>query len=223
VQRLLLVDCGDIQPWQCSSPAGLAINKGDACIVQKDGILDCGHVIMDSRSDKGELKGLPTVLRRATLQDQAVATENGLLTKNAWRVCRQKVSESNLPLRVELLRYAFDRSQLTIIFTAEERVDYRQLIHDLSSELHIRVEMKQIGVRDAAALRGGLAPCGRIMCCKVWLRKFDNVNVRLAKNQGIPLRQSSINGMCGRLKCCLRFEYFSAYKKDNKKVSRNLS
>ena len=72
--------------------------------------------------------------------------------------------------------------------------------------------MKQIGARDAAALRGGMAPCGRIMCCKSWLQKFDNVNVRLAKNQGVPLRQSSINGMCGRLKCCLRFEYFSSYK-----------
>jgi cell fate regulator YaaT (PSP1 superfamily) len=221
MHRLLLIDCGDIHPWQCNCPAALAINKGDACIVQSDGILEYGHVLMESQGEAEETKSSPTVLRRATLQDQAVAAENGLLAKNAWRVCLQKVSASNLSLRVELLRYAFDRSLLTIIFTAEERVDYRQLVHDLSSELHIRAEMKQIGVRDAAALRGGLAPCGRIMCCKVWLRKFDNVNVRLAKNQGMPLRQSSINGMCGRLKCCLRFEYFSAYSKQNEKVARN--
>jgi len=209
--RLLHVDCGDIHLWQCNSPAALAINKGDACIVQKDGILEYGQVVMESRNNTGEIKGAPTALRRATLQDQAVASENILLSKNAWRICQQKITGSNLPLRMERLRYAFDRSQLTIVFTAEERVDFRQLVHDLSAELHIRVEMKQIGVRDAAALRGGLAPCGRIMCCKGWLQKFDNINVRLAKNQGMPLRQSSINGMCGRLKCCLRFEYFSAY------------
>lgn len=211
--RLLNVDCGDIHPWQCNSPVALAINRGDACIVQKDGILEYGCVITDVRNEAGEIKTAPTVLRRATLQDQAVASENNLLSKNAWRVCQQKITGLNIPMRMERLRYVFDRSQLTIVFTAEERFDYRQLVHDLSAELHVRVEMNQIGARDAAALRGGLAPCGRIMCCKEWLHKFDNVNVRLAKNQGISLRQSSINGMCGRLKCCLRFEYFSAYKK----------
>ncbi len=211
---MLQVDCGDIHLWQCNSPVALAINKGDACIVQKEGILEYGHVVMECRNnegekgEKGEIKNAPTVLRRATLQDQAVASENVLLSKNAVRVCQQKIAGSNLPLRMERIRYAFDRSQLTIVFTAEERVDFRQLVHDLSTELHIRVEMKQIGVRDATALRGGLATCGRIVCCKEWLKKFDNINVRLAKNQGLPLRQSSINGMCGRLKCCLRFEYF---------------
>lgn len=213
---MLHVDCGDIHLWQSNCPAALAINKGDACIVQRDGILEYGHVIMESRNNAEEIKGAPTVIRRATLQDQAVASENILLSKNAGRVCHQKIAGLNLPLRMERLRYAFDRSQLTIAFTAEERVDFRQLVHDLSAELHIRVEMKQIGVRDAAALRGGLAPCGRIICCKGWLQKFDNINVRLAKNQGMPLRQSSINGMCGRLRCCLRFECLGDYcqKKD---------
>ena len=217
MQRLLIVDGGDIHPWQCAAPPSLAINKGDACIVQKEGMLEYGHVLMETRGEDPEDKGLPKVIRRATLQDQAVAAENGLLLKNAWRVCQQKITALNMAMRLELLHYAFDRSLLTVVFTAEERIDYRQLVHDLAAELHARIEMKQIGVRDAAALRGGLAPCGRIMCCRSWLKKFDNVNVRLAKNQGVPLRQSSINGMCGRLKCCLRFEYFSAQHKQNEK------
>lgn len=208
--RLLHVDCGDIHLWQCNCPATLAINKDDMCVVQRDRLLEYGQVVKESRSE-AELKGAPTVLRRATLQDQTVATENVLLAKNALRVCQEMIVKSGLPMHLIRVHYVFDRSQLTVVFTAEERVDFRQLIQDLSAELHLRLEMKQIGARDAAALKGGLAPCGRVMCCKGWLQKFDNVNVRLAKNQGVPLRQASINGMCGRLKCCLRFEYFSAH------------
>ncbi|MDO9540840.1 MAG: regulatory iron-sulfur-containing complex subunit RicT [Kiritimatiellia bacterium] len=212
--RLLHVDCGDIHLWQCNGPSALAINKGDACIVQKDSFLEFGHVVMDSGDSAVEIKGAPLVIRRATLQDQAAANENVLLSKNAWRICQEKVTGYNLPLRVMRVHYAFDRSRLAIMFTAEERIDFRQLVHDLENELHVRAEMNQIGARDAAALHGGLAPCGRIMCCKSWLQKFDNVHVSLAKNQGLPLRQASINGMCGRLKCCLRFEYFSSHKSD---------
>lgn len=210
--RVLNVDCGDIRPWRCSCAAGLAINKGNACIVQKDNVLEYGQVISEIDDPADLDKGAPVVLRRATLQDRAAAGENVLLSKNAWRLCSEKISSNGLNMRLVRVHYSFDRSRLTVVFTAEERLDYRQLVHDLSAELHLRVEMKQIGARDAAALRGGMAPCGRIMCCKSWLQKFDNVNVRLAKNQGVPLRQSSINGMCGRLKCCLRFEYFSSYK-----------
>jgi cell fate regulator YaaT (PSP1 superfamily) len=210
--RLLYVDCGDIHLWQCSSPSALAINKGDACVVQKDSILEFGHVAMDPRDSAVEIKNIPVVIRRATLQDQTVAGENVLLSKNAWRICHEKIKSHNLLLSVMRVHYAFDRSRLAVAFTAEEKADCRQLVSDLENELHVRVEMNQIGARDAAALRGGMAPCGRIMCCKSWLQKFDNVQVHLAKNQGLPLRQASINGMCGRLKCCLRFEYFSSYK-----------
>lgn len=212
--RLLHVDCGDIHLWRCNSPSALAINKGDACIVQKDNLLEFGHVIMDPRNGAAEIENAPLVLRRATLQDQTVAGENILLSKNAWRICQEKIAAASLPLRAMRVHYAFDRSRLAIAFTAEDRIDYRQLAHELADELHVRVEMNQIGARDAAALRGGMASCGRVMCCKSWLQKFDNVHASLAKNQGLPLRQASINGMCGRLKCCLRFEYFSSYKRD---------
>ena len=210
--RMLHVDCGDIHLWQCNAPAALAINKGDACIVQKEGILEFGHVMMES-GGKDEIKSAPLVLRRATLQDHSVASENILLSKNALRKCQEKISGLNLPLRLIRVHYTFDRSHLAVVFSAEERIDLRQIITDLSAEMHARVDMRQIGARDAAAVRGGVASCGRVMCCKVWLRKFDNVNVRLVKNQGVPLRPASINGMCGRLKCCLRFESNEAVDK----------
>lgn len=202
--------------WQCNVSPVLAINKGDECIVQKENHLEFGRVIMETRNGAAETSGAaPMVMRRATLQDQAVAHENILLSKNAWRICQEKVAAGNLPLRLIRVHYTFDRSRLMVMFTAEERIDYRQLVQALADELHARVEMNQIGARDAAALRGGMASCGRVMCCKSWLQKFENVHMSLAKNQGLPMRQTSINGMCGRLKCCLRFEYFSAYKKIN--------
>jgi len=214
MDRMLQIDCGDIHAWQCHCPASLAINKGDDCIVQKNNILEYGRVLMESQNVGEDVEPLPVVLRRATLQDQASAKENVLLSKSAFRICQEKVTRHKLQMRLVRVHYSFNRVQLEVVFTAEERCDYRALVHDLAGELQVRVEMRQIGVRDLAALRGGLASCGRVMCCKGWMRKFDNVNVNLAKNQGLPLKQSSINGMCGRLKCCLRFEYFNPVKKD---------
>lgn len=210
MERILNIDCGDLHCWQCVCPAALAINQGDACIIQKDNRLEYGQVVMEIQHRPAELKGLPSVLRRATLQDQMVAGENTLLAKSAWRACQEKISRHQLQIHLVRAHYSFDRAQLDVVFTAEERCDYRALVHDLAGELQVRVEMRQIGVRDLAAMRGGLAPCGRVICCKGWMRKFDNVNVSLAKNQGLSLRPASLNGMCGRLKCCLRFEYFSS-------------
>jgi len=214
MERILQVDCGDIHAWPCRCPASLAINKGDYCILQKDHALEYGQVVMEAQNAEADIKDLPVVLRRATLQDQASAKENILLSKSALRICQEKVNQHKLQIRLVRVHYSFNRVHLEVVFTAEERCDYRALVHDLAGELHVRVEMRQIGVRDLAALRGGLASCGRVMCCKSWMKKFDNVNVSLAKNQGLPLKQSSINGMCGRLKCCLRFEYFNPVKKD---------
>jgi cell fate regulator YaaT (PSP1 superfamily) len=211
--RLLHIDCGDMHLWKCGCPDSLAIGKGNACIVQKNSLLEYGHVVMELNEAVKNIKELPVVLRRATLQDETMANENILLSKNALRLCQEKLDHYKLPMCLVRVHYSFDRSQLLVVFTSEERCDTRQLVYDLAEELHVHIEMKQIGVRDMAAVRGGLAPCGRIICCKSWMQKFDNVHVSFAKNQGVPLRQSSINGMCGRLKCCLRFEYFSAYKK----------
>ncbi|MFC1461445.1 stage 0 sporulation family protein [Verrucomicrobiota bacterium] len=207
--RLLDVSCDDSRLLKCFSSADLAIGKGDACVVQGDKLLEFGHVtgIVEKEGEsESSVRGLPVVLRRATLQDQSKASENILFSKTARRLCEEKIQELELGMVLVRVHYSFDRSRLTVDFTAGERVDFRQLVQTLATETHARVEMRQIGVRDAAGIMGGMAPCGRRLCCSEWLKEFDNIHIRMAKIQGLSLSPTTINGMCGRLKCCLRFE-----------------
>lgn len=204
--RLLYINCDDTHPWKCVAAADLAIGAGDACVVEADGLLEYGRVLSIAGETESELSGWPRVLRRATMQDQALADENLLFSKTAWRLCQEKIKELSLIMRLVRVHYDLNRSHLTVTFTADERVDFRQLIQVLAVETRARVQMRQIGSRDEAAICGGLAPCGRILCCAVWLKDFDNIHIRLAKSQGLSLNPATLNGMCGRLKCCLRFE-----------------
>ncbi len=208
--RWIHVSCGDTHLVKCYGPGDLAIKEVDACVVELDGIPEFGHVVtlVEVVADPDEaVKSFPTVLRRATLQDQARASENVLFSKTALRLCHEKVAQYRLSMRLLRVRYSFDRSRLMIVFTAEDRVDFRRLVADLAGETHARIEMRQIGVRAAAAILGGLAPCGRQLCCSVWIEDFEDIHIRMAKSQGLSLNPSAINGMCGRLKCCLRFEH----------------
>lgn len=210
MQRLIHVSCGDTHLVKCHSPADLAIKEKDACVVELDRVLEFGHVVTISEAPdepEASVQTMPAVLRRATLQDQARAAENILFSKTALRLCQEKMRQYRLVMRLLKVRYSFDRSHLTILFTAEERVDFRQLVADLAAETHARVEMRQIGARAAAAILGGLAPCGRALCCSVWIETFEDIHIRMAKAQGLSLNPATINGMCGRLKCCLRFEH----------------
>lgn len=208
--RLVQVNCGDTHLLKCRSPADLAIKAGDACVVEQERRPDFGHVVSIAEVD-GEpdaaARTLPVVLRRATLQDQSRASENILFSKTALRLCLEKIRQYQLSMRLLRVRYSFDRLHLTIVFTANDRVDFRQLVADLSAETHARVEMRQIGARATAGMLGGVAPCGRKLCCAVWLEDFEDIHIRMAKAQGLSLNPSIINGMCGRLKCCLRFEH----------------
>ncbi len=208
--RLLQVNCGDTRFLKCRSPADLAIKEGDACVVEADRSPEFGHVVTLAEKE-GEpdaaAQALAVVLRRATLQDQARASENILFSKTALRLCQEKIKHYQLPMRLLRVRYSFDRLRLTVIFSANERVDFRQLVADLAAETHARVEMRHIGARTMAGILGGVAPCGRHLCCAVWLDDFEELHIRMAKAQGLSLNPAIINGMCGRLKCCLRFEH----------------
>jgi len=188
------------------APRELAIGIGDACVVEADHVMEYGHIVSIDGETQTAPEGMPRVLRRATMQDQTMAGENQLFSKTALRLCQEKINEHQLDMRLVRVHYSLDRSHLTVTFTADERVDFRQLIHDLAAETHARVEMRQIGARDEAAICGGLASCGRVLCCAVWLREFDNIHIRMAKSQGLSLNPVTLNGMCGRLKCCLRYE-----------------
>ena len=211
--RLVQVKSDELRLIKCFSPPELAINKTHACIVQKaNGTKEFGYVkvITEESGDPDAVaRTLPVILRRATLQDQAQASENVLLSKTFRRFCQEKISEYKLDMVLVRIHYSFDRSLLTVLFKSQNRVDFRQLVKDMTAEANTRIEMRQIGMRDVAALIGALGPCGRPLCCATWLKDFGNVYVRMVKMQGLSLNPDIMNGMCGRLKCCLRFEHSS--------------
>lgn len=201
------VEIVDGQRLPCGRPAELAIHVGDPCIVEHGGLSDFARVLLLTETPY-EVTGVASarLVRQATLQDQAKARENELMTRMARKSCTAAAKKFALNLRLVRIRYSFDRQTLVILFVAEERVDFREMVKALSTELRVRVEMRQIGVRDEAAMVGGLGSCGRTMCCCSWLRTFESINVKMAKTQRLSLNPASISGMCGRLKCCLRYE-----------------
>ena len=194
--------------FKCAVPDGLAVHMGDLCIVEMGQIHDIARVIEldDNDSGEGGCGDMPRVLRCATLQDQAKADETALRSKMALHSSEELIAKHKLDIRLIKVRFSYDRKVLLIIFAAEDRVDYRELIKDLSADLKAKIEMRQIGVRDEAGMIGGMGPCGRVMCCCSWLKKFESINVKMAKTQRLSLNPVAISGMCGRLKCCLRYE-----------------
>jgi len=163
---------------------------------------ECPHSMDNDNTDVSKNK----VIRSATLKDKSIANENVIKARMSRDKCEAKVKELKLDIRVVGLRYSFDGKTFFITFVSENRVDFRTMIRDLSEAFNTHVHMIQIGIRDEATLIGGIAPCGQVMCCSRWMQKFDAVNVRMAKTQGLSLKLGAITGMCDRLKCCLRFE-----------------
>jgi cell fate regulator YaaT (PSP1 superfamily) len=200
----------EVEGWgrtRCHVPPDLAINAGDMCIFEVQGVSEYGRVV------RLEHEGGPAagghggrVLRRATLQDQATAHESAVLGRMALERCTAAAARAGLDIQIVRARYNFDKSVLKALFMSEQRVDFRQMVADLAGELRVRVELRQIGVRDEAAMIGGIGPCGLKLCCCSWLNEFAPINVRMAKAQRMSLNPWTIGGMCGRLKCCLRYE-----------------
>lgn len=152
-------------------------------------------------------KGLPRVVKRADHRELAREEANRRRAADAQRICLHRVREHGLPMKLLKTEPSYDGSKMLFFFFAEERVDFRDLVRDLAQTLHMRIEMKQIGHRDETKMIGGVGPCGRELCCSSWLREFSSVSVKMAKEQGLSLNPSKLAGMCGRLKCCLRYEY----------------
>ncbi len=179
-----------------------------------DKLLECGKVVWAEKASVKETDKLPQVLRRATLQDHTLNNENILFARAAWRRCQDQIKELKLNMRLLKVRYTLDRSVVKITYTSEERVDFRKFVQSLALELHARIEMRQLGARSVAAMLDGYAPCGRRLCCASWLNEIDNVTMRMAKQQGLALNPATLNGMCDKLKCCLRYE--QAWYKEQK-------
>jgi len=146
------------------------------------------------------------VVRRASGEDLATRERTAQRERLAHQFCLMKVRERQLPLKLARVEQSMDASRLIFYFTADGRVDFRELVRDLAAEFRTRIEMRQIGVRDEARMLGGYGSCGRPLCCTTWLQSFDPVSIKMAKQQNLSLNPSKLSGLCGRLKCCLRYE-----------------
>ncbi len=187
----------------------LPLKSGDVVLVQTNRGTNLATVAGEPRAMAPEEvgKGAPRIIKRADARALSKQENNLQRAKKAQGICAHRIRERNLPMRLITAESTFDGSKLTFYFFAEKRVDFRELVRDLNQTLHTRIEMKHVGNRDETKLIGGVGPCGRELCCSSWLREFSSVSVRMAKEQGLSLKPSKLAGMCGRLKCCLRYEY----------------
>lgn len=189
-------------------PCELSLKLGDKVIVETVKGTEMGTVVTEVKEVPEEklVSPLKKVLRVAREQDILREQQNRDKAKEAIEITEKKIKEHGLDMHLVDAEYAFDGSRVTIYFTADARVDFRELVKDLASTLKTRVELRQIGVRDEAKLIGGFGPCGRELCCSSFLYEFEPISIKLAKEQNLSLNPSKISGICGRLLCCLRFE-----------------
>lgn len=189
-------------------PNNLDLHLGEKVIVETSRGVEYGEVVVTPRDIPDEELSLPlkTVIRKATAADELQARQNREKEKEAFAICEKKIKEHDLPMKLIKVEYTFDVSKIIFYFTAENRVDFRQLVRDLASIFRTRIELRQIGVRDEAKMLGGIGSCGRVFCCSAFLEGFEPVSIRMAKDQGLSLNPGKISGNCGRLMCCLRFE-----------------
>ncbi len=189
-------------------PAGKKYNAGEQVIVKTSNGTAIAIVGEGNRLvDEGEIVGqLQSVLRVANQADHKRLEENRELEKSALEICEEKVEELGLDMKMTRVEYSFDRDKITFFFTADGRIDFRELVRQLAAKFHTRIELRQIGVRDEARMIGGLGICGRPYCCKQFLDSFVPVSIKMAKVQGLSLNPTKISGSCGRLMCCLQYE-----------------
>lgn len=194
----------------------LGLKEGDFCIIKKDKVLDYGQIkkYMGNVSSDLSKKDIPEIDRKATIRDKSKANENRMRAKSSYRTAQNHIDKLGLKMKLLNAHYSFDKKLATFQFTADGRIDFRQLVKDLSQSLNTRIELRQIGVRDETAILGGIGVCGCELCCKRFLRKFESINVKMAKEQDLSLNPINISGICGRLKCCLKYEHEGYLKLD---------
>ncbi|MBP2633374.1 MAG: hypothetical protein H6Q70_4002 [Firmicutes bacterium] len=189
-------------------PGELAIVEFDDVIVETARGVEYGQVVIGPREVKDEEIVLPlkTVQRKATKVDLEKVEENRSKEQDSFRICEKKIATHGLPMKLIDVEYTFDVNKIIFYFTAEGRIDFRDLVKDLAAVFRTRIELRQIGVRDEAKLMGGVGCCGRSLCCSTFLGDFEPVSIRMAKEQNLSLNPTKISGICGRLMCCLKYE-----------------
>ncbi len=189
-------------------PNGVQIPKGQSVIVETARGIECGEVAMGNRAvDEEEIvKPLKKVIRVATEEDLRHVEDNHKKESSAFQICLEKIAKHKLQMKLVDVEYTFDNNKILFYFTADGRVDFRELVKDLASVFRTRIELRQIGVRDEAKMMGGLGVCGKPFCCSTFLGEFQPVSIKMAKEQGLSLNPTKISGTCGRLMCCLKYE-----------------
>ncbi len=203
-------------------PAKYIFKNGDQCIVETSRGVECGDVVIGNRevADGDVTAPLKQVIRPATDEDKQRVIENRQKEKKAFTVCQERIRRQKLEMALVDVEYTFDRSKILFYFTAEGRVDFRDLVKELAGVFKTRIELRQIGVRDESKILGGLGICGREFCCHGFLSDFHPVNIKMAKEQGLSPNPLKISGPCGRLMCCLGYEQstYEAYWKETPAV-----
>jgi cell fate regulator YaaT (PSP1 superfamily) len=204
------------RPLPCLVPTSLLarpLRAGTPLVVETEGGVSLGRITgfpPRSEPDAPRTENGPRVLRLATEEDVAVRRRQQSREREAFRIALMKIRERGLAMKLTRVEQLYDGSRLVFYFTADGRVDFRELVRELAAEFRSRIEMRQIGVRDEARMLGGYGSCGRPLCCSTWLQSFEPVSIKMAKQQELSLNPSKLSGLCGRLKCCLRYELADA-------------
>ncbi|ALC83249.1 MULTISPECIES: PSP1 domain-containing protein [Bacillus] len=189
-------------------PNGFQIERDTNVIVETVRGVEYGHVVIVNKTVEEHDIVLPLrkVIRVADERDKMIVDENKEAAAQAFGICQKKVAEHGLDMKLVDVEFTFDRNKVIFYFTADGRVDFRELVKDLASIFKTRIELRQIGVRDEAKMLGGIGPCGRMLCCSTFLGDFEPVSIKMAKDQNLSLNPTKISGLCGRLMCCLKYE-----------------
>lgn len=200
-------------------PSGYDINIGDNVIVETARGVEYGKVVLGLREIEDEkiIQTLKPVIRKATPEDDEIEKRNKEKEKEAFKICLEKIKKHGLEMKLIDTEYTFDNNKVLFYFTADGRIDFRELVKDLASVFKTRIELRQIGVRDETKIMGGIGICGRTLCCNTHLSEFTPVSIKMAKEQNLSLNPTKISGVCGRLMCCLKNEQ-EAYEELNAKL-----
>jgi len=196
--------CGKIYDFELN---GTEVSKGDTVVVESELGLNLGTVVTERRIVEDHEKKLKKIIRRATEEDLIQKEENKKLEIEARDNCLERIMARGLPMKLISTEATLDKKRIIFYFTAEKRIDFRELVKDLASRFKTRIEMRQIGVRDSARIVGSLGICGRELCCTRFLTSFEPISIKMAKKQELVLNTNKLSGSCGRLMCCLGFEY----------------
>jgi cell fate regulator YaaT (PSP1 superfamily) len=197
-------NCGKIYDFEIN---GLDVRKGDRVIVESEFGLSIGNVVVNTHHIENSGKELRKVIRVANADDLQQRQDNENLEREAKAFCLERIMARGLPMKLVCSEVTLDRKRIIFYFTAEGRIDFRELVKDLAAKFKTRIEMRQIGVRDKAKLVGGLGLCGKELCCRLFLTSFEPISIKMAKQQELVLNTGKLSGICGRLMCCLGYEY----------------